>query len=390
MKSNLLVKRNLPEDYSTDVVDVLQRMSFTNLLHLKLLGSGSFKSQLYAGDYDGFESVPVKSIAATVKKFQSIIRSLMDRPSTYVGDIKCGSVEEWRVIGEDIHIEQGRVVGYNSTAIKKKVEALFEQGVIGREERNSAMEKVKTTITPLEFLDIQRDLRYHIVRWTPKDIQRGHKILADGRKFTLADGFQSPAITKLDVVAWVQGNRFTDFSVIYEFRKGRTVLNPAMRDIVEGLKENVYELYHEKDYFKMSKRMFALARILGAYPLLSVLSQLFNGDLGRIYVVYGDIGTLEFLLENEGSIPKEKVQFEIDQFRNRLANVTLPKYLAEEEVISEVIQKASNPLLYVQNHAQLLRLLRQLRSQLYGFLTSYSADFLTKHQLLPPPPQLLP
>jgi hypothetical protein len=242
----------------------------------------------------------------------------------------------------------------------------------------------------MEFLEIQRDIRYHIVRWTPAEVKRGFKILRDGRRFTLDEAIQTPAITKLDVVAWVQGNRFTDFSCIYEFRKGRKALNPAMRNIVEGLKENVYELYHEKDYFKMAKRMFALARVTGAYPLLSVLTQLFNGDLGRIYVVYGDIGTLEFLLENEGSVPKEKVQFEIDQFRNRLANVTLPKYLANEEVITEVIQKASNPLLYVQNHAQLLRLLRQLRSQLYGFLTSYSADFLTKHQLLPPPPQLLP
>lgn len=390
MNTNLLVKRKVPDDYATDVVEVLQRMSFTNLLHLTLLGSGSFKSQLYAGDYDAFERVPVKSLSATASKFKSIVRSLLDRKSTYIGDIKCGSVEEWKVIGEEVRIEEGRVVGYNSTAIKKKVEALFEQGVIGREERNTAMEKIKTTLTPTEFLEVRRDLRYHIVRWTPAEVLRGHKILRDGRKFTLEEGFQTPAITKLDVVAWVQGNRFTDFSCIYEFTKGRKVLNPAMGDIVRGLKDNIYELYHEKDTFKMAKRMFALSRILGAYPLLSVLSQLFNGDLGRIYVVYGDIGTLEFLLENEGSIPKDKVQFEIDQFRNRLANVTLPKYLANEEVITEVIQKATNPLLYVQNHAQLLRLLRQLKTQLYGYLTSYSTDFLTKHHLYPPPPQLLP
>lgn len=388
MTSNLLVKRKLPEDFASDVVDVLSKMSFTNLLSLRLMGSGSLKAQLYAGDYDAFEVVPVKSIAATVKKFQSIVRTLLDRKNTYVGDIKCGSVDEWKVM--DGTIEQGRVVGYNATAVKKKVEALFEQGVIGREERNSAMEKVKTTPTPMEFLELKRDLRYHLVRWTPQEVLRGHKTLRDGRKFTLAEGFQTPTITKLDVVAWVQGNRFTDFSCIYEFHKGKTVLNPAMVDIVEGLKTNVYELYYEKDYFKMAKRMFALSRVIGAYPLLSVLSQLFNGDLGRIYVVYGDIGTLEFLLENEGSIPKEKVQFEIDQFRNRLANVTLPKYLANEDTITEVIQKASNPLLYVQNHAQLLRLLRQLKSQLYAFLTSYSADFLAQHRLLPPPSQLLP
>lgn len=390
MKPNILVKKNLPEDFSTDVVDVLTKMSFTNLLDLTLLGSGSYKSQLYAGDYDAFEAVPVKSLSATVKRFQAMVRSLVDRKSTYVGDIKSGSVEEWKVLGDEAQIEKGRVVGYNSTAVKARVEALAEKGIIGRAERNKAMEQLKTSITPLELLELKRDLRYHIVRWTPNEVKRGFKILVDGRKFSLDEAFQTPTITKLDVVAWVQGTRFTDFSVIYEFRKGGKVLNPARLDIEASLKENIYSLYYEKDTFKMAKRMFALARVIGAYPLMSVLTEMFNGDLGRIYVVYGDIGTLEFLLENEGSIPKEKVQFEIDQFRNRLSNITLPKYMEDEEVISQVIQKASNPLLYVQNHAQLLRLLRQLRSQLYGYLTSNSADFLTQKGLLPPPPQLLP
>jgi len=387
---SILLKKRLPEDFSADVVEVLRMMSFTNLTHFRLVGSGSLKGQLYAGDYDAFETVPVRSLPATVKKFQTMVRNLLDRPSTYIGDIKSGMVEEWKVIGDEARIERGNVVGYRPDLVKKKVETLFEEGIIGREERNKAMEVLKPRVTPMELLELKRDLRYHVVRWTPQEVLRGKKRLVDGRTFTLEEAFQTPTITKMDVVAWVQGNRFTDFSCIYEFRKGKTVLNPAMVEIEKGLKENVYALYHEKDFYKMAKRMFALARILNAYPVLTLLSQLFNGDLGRLYVVYGDIGTLEFLLENEGQIPTEKVQFEIDQFHNRLANVTLPKYLAKEDEIVDILKKATKPTAYTQNHAQLLRLLRQLRKQLYAYLTLYSRQFLLEHGLLPPPPSFLP
>ena len=387
---SVLLKKRLPEDFSADVVEVLGLMSLTDLRHLRLMGSGALKAQLYAGDYDAFEVVPVRSVASVVKTFQSRVRALMNRTSTYVGDIKSGMVAEWKVVEDEARIEQGNVRGYRPDLIKRRVETLFEDGIIGREERNKAMEMLKPRVTPSELLDIKRELRYHIVRWTPQEVLRGKKTLVDGRTFTLEEAFQTPTITKMDVVAWVQGNRFTDFSVIYEFRKGKTILNPAMVDIEQGLKENIYALYHEGDFYKMAKRMFALARILNAFPVLSLLSQLFNGDLGRLYVVYGDIGTLEFLLENEGQIPREKVQFEIDQFHNRLANVTLPKYLEDENEIASVLVRATNPTAYAQNHAQLLRLLRQLRKQLYSYLTSYSRQFLLANGMLPPPPPFLP
>ena len=361
------------------MLNILRKMSFTNLLHLKVMGSGALKSQIYAGDYDGFEVVPIKNVSSAVKKFQSMIRDLMDTPLTYIGDIKSGSVEEWKVISDS--------EPYNATKIKKKVEALYADRIITSEEHTHAMDILKPNVTATELIEIKRDLRFHIVRWTPREVLKGFKILHDGRRFTLEEAFQSPTITKLDVVSWVQGNRFTDFSVIYEFKKGGKILNKGIEDIEKALKENIIALYHEKDYFKMAKRMFALARFKGQFPMLSILSPLFNGDLGRLYMVYGDIGTLEYLVENQHTLPKEKIQFEIDQFRNRLANVTLPKYLADEEEIVDTIEKLQRPLLYTQNTAQLLRLLRQLRDRLKRFLSHYSYIYLSKHHLLPPPLQ---
>lgn len=378
---DLLKTKRVPDDFATDVLDILRKMSFTNLLHLKVMGSGSLKSQLYAGDYDGYEQVPIRSVSSAVHKFQSIVRSLMETPLTYIGDIKSGAVEDWKVFDED--------EDYNAVRIKKRVEDLHKRGVINNQEYKDAMAMLKPKPTPYQVLEIRRDLRFHIVRWTPKEVLAGHKYLHDQRKYTLEEAFKSPAITKLDVISWVQGNRFTDFSVIYEFILNGKVLNKGVKNVEVALKENILQLYHEKDYFKMAKRMFALAKFKGAYPMLTALSPLFNGDLGRIYMVYGDLGTLEYMIENYKSLPKIKIKFEIDQFKNRLANVVLPKYLANEPEFNDIIEKLLNIQHYTQNSAQMLRLVRQLKDRLKDLLSQYSYIYLKEKHLIPPPTSFL-
>ena len=390
MEKDLLKLKRIPDDFSNDVLSILSKMSFTNLLHLKVMGSGGQKAQVYAGDYDAYEQVPIKSVSSAVAKFQSMIRSLQDTPLTYIGDIKSGSKEEWKVIGDDVRIEGDGVKGYNAVAIKKRVQHLKDTNIITREEYETAMRSLKPRITPLEMLEIKRDLRFNIVRWTPTEVLKGEKRLHDGSIYTLEEAFTAPAITKLDVISWVQGNRFTDFSCIYEFHKGRKLLNKGFDDVERALKENIYALYHEKDYFKMAKRMYALAKFKGAYPLLTALSPMFNGDLGRLYMVYGDLGTLEYLVENWSSLPKQKIAFEIDQFKNRLSNITLPKYLANEPEIVDTIEKMKNLLSHAQNNAQLLRLIRQLKDRLKRYLSHYAFEYLKGHHLIPPPQMLLP
>lgn len=219
-----------------------------------------------------------------------------------------------------------------------------------------------------------------MLRWTPKEVLLGFKRLQDGRKFTLKEAFQTPIITKLDVVSWVQNNRFTDFSMIYEFKHNSQSLNKELSNIEDSIKKNIFVLFHEKNYFKMAKRMFSLAKYKKYEKILETLSPLFNGDAGRLYMVYGDIGTLESLLESNETVSQQKLDFEIDQFKQRLSNITFEKYISKEHEIFGLIDS-----ILAKKHSEksLLQKLEKLKQILSNLMSEYAEKYLIKHKLMP-------
>jgi hypothetical protein len=367
--------KDYPGGYPDDALHILNTMSFSNGKHVKLLGSMSLRSQIYAGDYDAFETVITKgtkekSIKELVKTFKQIIKEIQLLPNTYISDIKSGSVEEWKIIDEP----------YNYTKSIQKLQELYDGNIISKEVFEEGKKKIKPRITKLELLHLQREFRPNVLRWSPHEVLLGFKKLKDGRKFTLEEAFQTPIITKLDVVSWVQNNRFTDFSMIYEFKNNSTFLNKEISNIEESIRKNIYVLFHERNYFKMAKRMFSLAKYKNYSDILEKLSPLFNGDAGRLYMVFGDIGTLESLLENHESISESKLNFEIDQFKGRLSNISFEKYIHKEHEIIHIINR-----LLEGSHANgyLLHNLKKLKNILLDLMSEYARLYLIKHNLLP-------
>jgi hypothetical protein len=373
----VVTKKNYPDGYPNDALEILKKMSFTDGRAINVVGSMALRSQIYAGDYDADEYVETygdrdQSLKDLVKKFKKIVQELLDTPLTYIGDIKSGSIEEWKVLGET----------YNAEESRKKMKDMHTNGIITDAEYQNGMKMLKPHLTRLQLLHAHRDLRYNIIRWSPQDVLKGHKTLIDGRKFTLEEAFQTPTITKMDVVSWVQNSRFTDFSLIYQFKHSGTILNPGMRDIETSIRENIYLLKHEGNYFKMAKRMFALARFKKYVRQLHILSAMFNGDLGRLYHVYGDIGTLLSLIENTGQLPYARIEFEIDQFKGRLSNIGLPKYLSDEDKLFKMIDELIEIRKSTYNKERLTDILTKMKESMYEVLTYYSKQYLKEHNLV--------
>lgn len=365
----VIAKKQFPDGFPNDVIDVLEAMSFTNGKELHIVGSMSLRSQLYAGDYDAIEYVPTSgsrdhAIDGLVRKFKKIVKDVESIPNTSIADIKSGSVEEWVIITEP----------YNHKFSKSQLEKLYAEKIISKDTYDDGKRRIKPRVSRYELLTLMRDFRPNIVRWTPREVTLGFKKLIDGRKFTLHEAFQTPVITKLDVISWVQNNRFTDFSVIYQFKFNNESLNASISNIERAISDNILMLQHEGNYFKMAKRMFSLAKFRNEVPKLEKLSALFNGDIGRLYMIYGDIGTLESLFE-QPSIPYSKIDFEIDQFKGRLSNISLKRYVSREKYIFELIDNLGN-------RETILPTLVKIKETLYEIMTHYAKLYLEKADLI--------
>lgn len=363
--------KSYPENYPKDAVDILDAMSFSKGRDVKLLGSMSIRSQQYAGDYDAYEVVKRKGDASSVldslaSEFQSIIKNLRGMPNVFIGDIKAGSVEEWRVLPKGAGVVDNKIVGYNSVASKRKLDELRRANIITEGEQKDAEALLDYATTPAKFLLARKKIKFHVIRWTVPEVLAGVQTLRDGSHFTLQDAFSSPTISKLDTIAFVQNNRYTDFSIIYEFQANGKVLNPAFEDIGKSLREDIISYKAEGNPFKVLKREFALAKFRGDDRTLKSLTPVLNSDLGRLYSLQSDVGTLITLLDEHRNVPISRVRYEIDQFKSRMANIyTLPDFLKTEHTLLAHIGSA----LKTTSQQQLLGHLNQIQDILMSSLT---------------------
>ena len=376
--SSIILKKAYPSGYPNDAVELLKSMSFTDGKNVNVVGSMSLRSQVYAGDYDAYEKVSFRGtktliVKKLVNKFKSIIKSIQKIQLTYVGDIKSGSVEEWRIIQKP----------YNKEKSLEKLEELYKIKIISKKEFEEGKKRFIKNPSELDLLLLEQDFRPNIIRWKVWEVLKGFKILKDGRKFTLEEAFQTPTITKLDVMSWVQNNRFTDFSMIYEFIINGETINPGIKDFEKSILENIYVLHSEKKYYKMAKRLFSLAKYKNNTDILEILSPLFNGDLGRLYIVYGDIGTIEDLFEYENNLPYSKLEFEFNQFKGRLSNISLPMYINKEKSMFDKIDTLVRMEKLPTNKSRILNLLGELKSDLLEILSKYTEKFLKEKKISP-------
>ena len=361
-------EKEYPENYPEDVIRILDAMAF-DPKEVRMLGSMSIRSQQYAGDYDAFERVSIDSLSETVKKFQSIIRHLLSlRPKVYIGDIKSGIVPQWEVL-KGVKLVDGGVVGYNRKESRDKIYLMLEKKVISAQEAEKAYRLLPTLLTPKTFLEAKDFFKFHTIRWTIPEILHNKNVLRDGTAVSLEECFVSPGITKVDVIALVQNSRFTDFSAVYEFVKDGKVVNDVPFNLEESLKQDIQAYTLLGKPFKSIKRMFALAKHRDDNETIKALTPILNSDLGRLYHIIGDIGTLIALLEDHKQIPITTIHYEIDQFINRLAHVyTLKDFLkAEPNIVREI--KAMLKL----TGEPLRKGLQRLQDSLNGFLQHNTA-----------------
>ena len=359
--SQLLLEKKYPQQYPLDAVEVIRAMTFSEGKTIEIIGSSALRSQQYAGDYDINEFVEIpattdaKAVAIIAKEFKEVIRRLKKMDNVHIGDIKCGVIEEWRVFPEKSHTKEG---------VKKKVAELLESKVIDAKEAGLALSLINPTrLGHLKALD---QIKFHIVRWTYKQILEGKQTLRDGRSYSLEEALASPSIVKLDVIALVQ-SKYSEFSVLYEFRNGKKVINKTKLDIEKSLKDSILLYQAEGNPFKVLKRKFALAKLNNNLKDLVKYNSILNSEIGKLYIVYTDVSTLVSLLEDT-TIPKNQLAEAINGFAHRLTRIySLEDYLkGEKELLADLEKalKSSNPV----------PILQAVADKLFGYISKNTLE----------------
>jgi hypothetical protein len=341
-----LIRRKLYTlNYPKDVLDVITKISFSKGRNVEVGGSMGLKSQQYAGDYDLTETVvghyKNKEAAATAfaKQFQSIVRGLLQTHGLFIGDIKAGEVPEWKVITGSVR--NGRIVGYSAAQSRSRLAAL--KPYLSATDFSEAEKFIKAKPSLREFYEALDVLKFHVVRWSPAAVLRGYVVLLDGRHLTLAQAFNSPAMVKLDAVAYIQRSKFADFSIIFTFQNKKDTLNGVDLDFKTELENSMQSYYLLGSTYKAAKRLFSIAKNDNNMKLVEKLSGMFNSDLGRLYSIISDAKTIIYLLENKENVSIEKVRYEIDQFRARLGNIYSIGSVGSEKVLEKLLDMQELP-----------------------------------------------
>lgn len=338
----LVKEKNFPGNYSDQVLDVLERASMVGLARLsniKIRGSASIRSQLYAGDYDAEEEVNASSMSEIVSSLKKIIKSI--RNDCYITDFKIGEVPEWSVvIGQIIngHLD------FKLPESLAKLDTLKSEKVISEAEYKGAERLLRDVKDPLTFIEAEKGIRFHILRWTPAEILDGDKEYR-GVKFTLEDAIRSRGLIKLDLIASIN-EMFSEFSMIYNITIGKTHITPkkTRAEIEQSLKDDIV-YYNHRSPFKALKRTFSLAKMTNNLKEVEKLIPILNSDLGRLYSIAGDLELLHTLLEFSDP-PTAQIKDNLNEIAARMGSIYFLKTFlaAEHEILARLNSMRKMPL----------------------------------------------
>ena len=112
-----------------------------------------------------------------------MIRKLLNNDSIYIGDIKCGAYEPFRIIDEMAFIKNGKVYRYNYESSKSKLDNLYKSKILNKSEYEEANKILVKKPNEEQLSNIKKLLRFHILRWKPQDVINGYIRLRNGEKW---------------------------------------------------------------------------------------------------------------------------------------------------------------------------------------------------------------
>lgn len=342
-EDDVLVKKSF---FSKELDKILELVSF-NKKNTDVLGSFQLRSQLYFSDVDIFENNVKMPVNKIKNEFQNKIRKMLKDSTYYLADIKCGIAEELRVINENLYVKNSKVYFYNREASLKKIENLKKH--IPKSIYGGLKSLLVKKPNENQINKIKKNLRFHVLRWTPSEILKGEKVLMNGKKMKFVHALKTDGLFKMDFYKFMRDSNFMELSIIYDVRNNKgQKLNNIQYDTKQTLLNDIQKYKEEEQYFKVLKRKFSLMRYEQLYEKkdnkkkIVILSKVLNSNLGQLYQAKSLLDNLLFLIENFDSLEKERINKSIDNIISKLSFISLKKFLKEEEDIIDELKMMLN------------------------------------------------
>lgn len=112
---------------------------------------------------------------------------------------------------------------------------------------------------------------------------------------------------KIDIIINIDNlNDFKEVSCIY-FNDNNKDVN--IKDYIKVLKKDMKELYNEGKYYKSLKRLLIISKINNNFKMLYKLTDLFNSDIGKSYLLKSKLEACILLLEHyHDKLTKDRVK----------------------------------------------------------------------------------
>jgi hypothetical protein len=351
-----LIDKNINMDFSDEIQNIFNILSF-NKKNLVIAGTSKLKNLLYYSDFDLFEQVNFNKKSSS--KLKSIIKNLLKIGDLHFTDIKLGKISKYEVIDNSNNID------------REKLKYLLDDNIINENDYKKYLSLIDN-LNLKNFLILKDELKYHTIRLKPRELLKL-------KNSEIEELILSGGIVKLDFIFFIEGWKFSEFSIIYDFLLNGEQLNKSTLDFQESIKVDINKYFNDKNYFKMAKRIFSLK--VYKNENIDKFINLFNSSIGLLSNIKSLISTLILLLETDKKLSYDKLEFQISNFKNKLSNVIIPSYLKNNVVINNFLNK----ILELPNkpNKKYLKYLSKLENFLNDIIQKETKKYLNSINILP-------
>lgn len=397
----LLEEKPYPSSYTDDVKEQIKLVSFSP--HDKIIPFGSYiyRIQRWAGDIDALETYEEPDretlIYSFVRHFKHTIKQILKKRLHYITDIKAGVDKRFEIdIGnlENNLFTPNLINIQRGLSIMKKLEILKDEQL--REVKQILSKNEKNGYDYDKIYNLFRE--YYVIRWEPKEILKGYKLLPGKKKILLEDAITHKTHVKIDMITIINGRfvEVTNFLFLVYDRPGEDpyILNfdePYNKDFFRNrtsqLPTEVEKLFYSeyyKNYFKGLKRMWSIARTNKDFRMIDTLKSFVSGNISSLYQIRSELEAIILIMQ--------KSKFPLTTIRNAIQNMKMSlTYVLEFD--EEQLLKLNRQLDEITNYGNkdyMIEKMERVSKYFKQKINYYTMKFMTHHHIFPVPDKYLP